>query len=408
MSFKKYYPFDQTYRSIQEGPRMQYTGVNYVGDEVSIYDNPLHTSIYSQEDIKITLNEYNRVGSQRFKEAKYTETRQMALLPYRPEQYKCCLYSAFIPATAIYLFEWNDTVVPDNPAVPPYDKYTVTVEYCDGATVTSVTEPLIFVPYYSTDSNPNSIKRVFNVDQVIQSINNALSAAYTSLSGAGVTAEPATLYMDSDGLINILFDYSQQGVNNINIQNPLSFDTNEEFIRISFNFWVAKFFGSSFPSVVLQNEISNLPYMYIKLYNRIQPNYTVSINSVNYWNVKQQNSTIDLFSDIEKIVVLSNLRTRPSYTNILGVGSSASVPSSMSSINSLGEFNYSLSSVNNADISKPIIYYTKLHQWLDILGTEPLEQLSYQLFCLRQNGILTPIEIEPASSCSIKLLFSLK
>lgn len=404
----RYYPFDRTYKSIQEGPRMNYAGVNYAGDEVSIYDNPLHTSIYSQEDIKITLNKYNPEGSQSYTDARYTETRSMALLPYRPEQYKCCLYSAFIPATAIYLFEWVDQVVPLDTNIAPYDKYTVTVEYCDGSTVTSQSETLQFVPYFSTDSNPNSIKRIFSVDQVLQSLNTAIKSAYIALAGAGVTARAAQFYMGSDGLIGFLFDPSQQGANNLNIQDPLNYDNTEEFIRISINFWVAKFFGSSFPSVVLPNEISSLPYLYFKTYERLEPDYNVTINSIDYWNIKQQNSTIDLFSDIEKIVVLSNIRTRPSYTNILGVGSSSTAPSSMSSINSLGEFNYSLSSVNNADLSKPIIYTTNLHQWLDIQGTEPLEQLSYQLFTLRQNGFLTPIILEAGSSCSIKLLFSLK
>ena len=406
MANNKYFPFDQTYRRIQDSPRLSYSGVAYQGDEVSIYDNPLHTSIYSQEDIKITLNQYNPEGSQTYVDARYTETRSMALLPYRPDQYKCCLYSAFIPATAIYLFEWVDQVVPTNTNNPPYDKYTVTVEYCDGINPVAIsTEKLQFVPYYTTDSNAGSIKRVFSVDQVLQSLNDAIDNAYTDV---GAPSNPAYFYLNSDGIISFLFDPADQGGVNEFVTNPLNYVTTDSFVRISVNFWVAKFFGSSFPSIVLRNEISDQPYMYFKTYKRTEPNYVTVVDGVNYWNIRQQNSTIDLFSDIEKIVVLSNLRTRPSFTNILGIGSSASNPSSMSSINSLGEFNYSLSSINNADISKPIIYYTTLHQWLDIQGSEPLEQLSYQIFTLRQNGFLTPIVLEAGSSCSIKLLFSLK
>lgn len=414
---KKFYPFDpRNNQNYNVGPALRYANTSYEGDSVSIYNSPLKTSIYSEEDIHLTLNKYNPFNSQIPILAQYTETRQSPILPYKSNSYKVCVAGCILPETSIYLFEWEDTVtLPDN---TQYAKYTVTVEYSDGSGLPPAvqTESLEFFPYYTQDTQANGRRRVYSIDQVLQSINQAFSVAIIALkASAGLNADYKSpyFYMErNSSLISFLFDFSQQGATNLTIENPLNYLNTEIYIRISFNFNVHQWFADTFPSIIPDiGEISNLPYAYLKTFLRREPNYQVTVDATPYWRITQMNSSTDLFSTVEKIIIVSNINTRPTYSSILGLSSLNNVnanPSSMSSINVLAQFPYTLSSFNNEEISKPLILQPPFHTWLDIITEQPIRELSYQILVLRTTGIVSEVTLMPGQVCSLNLIFSLK
>lgn len=432
----KFYPFDPKGPNslITNSPTIRYANTSYSGDDISIYAPPLHTSLFTEESININLIKYNPQNAQNDIEAAYNEVRTSPVLPYRSDKYKVCMHSVFLPEDSIALFNWQDIIVPSDGS-PEYAKYSITVEYrpINSLVIYNVTIPLEYVPYYQTDII--GIKRVFSIDQCLQSLNKAYKDAFADLiiQSAGpnvLTAKPPYFYMENNtSLISFLFDPSQQGIGIQSETNPLLYTeptySNQSFVRLSMNFnvhcWFADTFGSVIPPSINGQLVpkQNEPiYSYLRTFYRQEPGYIVSIpvlippiTNVSFWKITQMNSTTDLFSDVVRILVVSNtINTRPLYTQFSSIEQidTTNITSSMSSINILGDFAYTQSTYNNSEVSAPISYSSNPHNWLDIMTEEPLRLLSYRILVLRSNGVLSPVLLKPGKCCFLKLIFSLK
>ncbi len=414
--FKKYYPFDPKQQESMLGPTLRYNSTSYEGDSISIYSRPAHTSLYSEEDIYVSMNKFNPTNALFPIECSYFEQRQSPILPYKSLQYKLCMASVHIPENSIQLFNWDDKIrLEDGTEI---DKYVITVEYNNGSSPTQESIiPLEFVSFYKSDEVSN-IKRVYSIDQCLQSLNSAFARAYTILAIPGssppLLAKPPKFYLDTHtGLINFLFDYGNQGLTVINESDPTEYQNypGESWVRISFNYNVYMWFSDSFPNIIPSGLVSPIPlssdpkYSYLKTYQRIEPDYNINLFGTNYWNISQTHNTTALFSNVSRILITSNIDTRPIYTSYIEPNQNNSNPSSMNSINILGDFhieNFSSSNVVQFD------GHSTGHQWKDILTEQPLRTLSFNILALRNDGSITQVLLSPGKMASVKLIFSLK
>jgi len=202
------------------------------------------------------------------------------------------------------------------------------------------------------------------------------------------------------------------------------------WVRIGLNYWVSQWFQSSFPCTIVSQDPSALIACWLNIYNDYSPNrftiypygvangtipsaYNPAIsnggNQLIFYQIFQFNSTTELFSDVQKVVVVSNLQERPSNSRITGFESINNItPNSMQNINILLDFGYTVSSFNNKESTSPIEYTTPWHMWQDILTQDQLVNLSYQVYVQRTSGILTLLELLPGEMSSVKLMFRLK
>lgn len=398
---EKFYPIDQNFTN--------FNNVAYVGNSISKYEQ--RATVLSNEDIFINLTQFNPIESNVIIPAAYNDARPTAILPYKASAYKLCVHAVYLPENSIYLFEWADTVTPVTG--PTYDKYTVTVRYYDGVNpATSITVPLQFVPYYKEDEVFGRVKRVFEISQVIESLNQAYATAFSTL---GVVAcNPPVFVMDKNtSLIGIYADQRMNppGQSNYLNPDPTTWVDNPGFVTITlgYNFWVSQWFTSSFPSLIIGSNIDGDQNTLLKIYNNSDPTLFTTIGGVTYYNIWQSNSTTDLFSTVEKVLITSSLQTRPQYTSITAVSSITNIiPNSMNSINILLDFPLTLSSANNSEVSAPITYMPTRNDWQDLVVEDSLNLLNYRIFVQRTSGVLTQVFLNPGQCCSVKLLFRLK
>jgi hypothetical protein len=431
---EKYFPIDKNFTN--------FNNVQYYGDSIGKYDKRL-TNL-SDENIIINLSQFNPTSNTFNIPMAYIETRDAPILPYKADSYALCVASCYIPSTSIYLFEWIDTVTPQSGI--NYDKYTITIEVnnvagmADGVT----TRALEFVPYVRSDAT-NGIKRVFEINQCVVSLNNAfkdmwnidlniLPADYNTV------CYPPTFQLDVESsLIYILLDervnpasYPAPGTPNPSFNNSdvNTYDLASSWIKISFNYWVHQWFQSSFPcSIVSTNPIDliactlnifndfsnerfiNYPYGVANgnIPSAYDPEISDGVNQLIFYQLYQFNSTTELFSTVQKVIITSSIQVRPNYTRITAEGSANNItPSSMQYIGTLLDFSHTVSSFNNGESASPIEYTPVLHVWQDLLTQDQINQLSYAIHVQRTDGTLTSLQLLPGEMCNIKLMFRLK
>jgi hypothetical protein len=400
----KYYPTDKNFTN--------FNNVSYVGDSLSKYET--HFTDLSEENILIQLNQYNPVNNNTQIQAAYESTRTSPILPYRPDKYSVCVHSVMLPETSIFLFEWIDTITNINGF--RYDKYTVSARYWDGNAVSSITLPLQFFPYIFSDIN-GPVKRVYEINQCIISLNNAFQNVFNTL---GITFSPPRFVFDKNtSLISIYCDsrYNLPGGANEFNPNPLSWtdEPGVPNVKIGWNFWVNQWFGSTFPSIIISEIPDDNQAVILSVYNNYNPNLFIQYGNPpagqTYYEIVQANSSTDLFSTVEKILVTTSISIRPQYSSITGFISATQISQGIQSnqtISILLDFPLSLSSYNNSEISAPISYTPQTYLWQDIITEQPLSLVDYRIFVQRSNGVITPVFLNPGQMCSVKLLFVLR
>lgn len=409
----KFYPLDP--RKDREYPLdknfTNFNNVQYVGDSISKYDTR-YTNL-SEEDIFIILNKYNPIENTMNIPMQYDDSRQTSILPYKADRYKLCVISAYIPETSIYLFEWVNQVVPAVGST--YNKYTITVEYWNGTTLTSTTVPLDFIPYVLSDVG-SGLQRVFEINQCIVSLNDAYLQAFANLGiTSGTCYAPKFYFNKNNSIITVVADTRMNPLGGVNqfINNPLDWiqDGTTTFVRMGWNYWVGQWFDSTFPSVVIGNNIDGNESIVLSVFDTSDPAQIIQYQGIGqtYYEINQANSSTDLFSTVEKVVVTSNIQVRPQYTSITSIGSINNIqPNSMQYLNILADFPTTISSFNNGESSAPLIFTPLHHAWTDIVTQDNLNLLSYKIFVQRTSGVLTPLALFPGQLCSLKILFRLK
>lgn len=437
---EKYYPLDKNFTN--------FNNVQYYGDSISKYDKRF-TNL-SDENIIVNLNQYNPSNNTDNIPMSYNETRLSALLPYRADSYALCVSNVYIPTTSIYLFEWQDNITYNTGVTRPKYKITAVVNNIDGIADGVYEQTLSFFPYVQSDTNPGAVKRVFEINQCIQSLNDAFVAMWFNMGVDSFTkyntiCYPPSFQLDIDtSLIYLVVDQRMNppliakgpniGNTNPSFTNPNAFSypigDNASWINIGLNYWISQWFQSSFPCTIISKNPSDDVACYLNVYNDYNPTrfttypygvlngtipsaYNPPIsdggNQIIFYKIYQFNSTTELFSDVQKVIVTSNLQIRPTNTRVTAIGSIANiVPNSMQYINTLIDFGHTVSSFNNSESASPIDYRPPWHMWLDVLSQDQITQLSYNVFVQRNNGVLTPLELLPGEMCSVKLMFRLK
>lgn len=429
---EKFYPIDQNFTN--------YNNVSYYGDQISKYEKR-YTNL-SDENIILNLNQFNPINNLVPIDMGYSDTREQPILPYKADAYALCVSSVYIPSTSIYLFEWVDKVVANNGV--EYDKYGIQIEINNipGLPDGVYSWPLKFVPYIQTDST-GPVKRVFEINQCIVSLNNAFKELWDSLGVSTLTdyntvCYPPSFQLDTES--SLIYVIADQRINPPSlpgglVPNPAFIKSSitdyvvgagESWLVIGFNYWVHQWFQSSFPCTIVSTDPSNPVACYLNIYNDFSKSrfitypygdanapypsaYDPDITFRIFYQLYQFNSTTELFSTIQKILVQSSLQVRPSYTTITAQGSYANInPDSMQFINTLIDFYHTASSFNNNEVSGPIEYIPPWHMWLDILTQDQIKNISFQVFVQRTDGVLNKLQLMPGEMCNIKLLFRLK
>jgi hypothetical protein len=409
----KFYPLDPNPQFNYPLDR-QFSGFNnvsYVGDNLSKYDTR-YTNI-SSENIYMNLNQPNPITNTQSIPMSYSDTRPISILPYKASSYAVCVISAYIPETSIHLFEWQDLITPTNGT--PYDKYTISAEYWDGTgPLQSADAKLDFTPYYQTDLG--GIQRVFDINQCLTSLNNGFSDLFDTMNIDSTICDPPKFYLNKENsIITIVCDTRMNPLGGANeyVQDPTEWEESNatSFIRIGWNYWVQQWFGTTFSGVVTNSSVNSSSSFILSIYNTSDPEQIITYPPATqtYYEMNQNTSSTDLFSTVEKVVIVSNIQTRPQYTSISAVGSLNNItPNSMQSLNILADFPITISSFNNGESSAPLVLAPLHHMWTDILTQDNLNIINYDIFVQRTDLTLNRLSLMPGQMCAVKLAFRLK
>lgn len=376
------------------------------------------TTDYSNSDMYINLNIFNPAGTGGLIPAIYNEQRTQSLFP-NPKDWKCAVVSLYCPSTQLPLFMWND-FLPDG-ITATYTLSLAVKNYNGIAPDISVTQQVFFTPY-----NDTNFVYIFN--QLILSVNTAFAAAFTSLvfaynstqgpnawqTNVNLPQTPPILYYNSDDSLFTLavpFLYNAQPT----VSNPINPSASKPFVQISMNFRLYRFFDN-WPSIVNTNpNVGN--DIVLKVYNTGQPqwlgfsnNYypsfpplptTLLPNAQWQYNIKQQNATTAIISNIKAIVIRSTMPLRYEYTNVIN-----SQTGSLGAVGILSDFSISITSSE----SEQSLIYSPLPQyhWIDILSDTEFTLLNYSLEFVDQADNFYPVMLAENETCSMKILFSLK
>lgn len=229
---------------------------------------------------------------------------------------------------------------------------------------------------------------IYNIDQVIPAINEALEiafngivAAYDVIYGPGawalntnVAQEP--FYVEYDAMNDRLIIVSES--ENIN--------SRPDAMGLYFNNQMEELFRGNVYTLTEPNRLLfYLPPPFV-------PSISVS-NTASY-------STSALWYSVKQIVVISNkLGAR-----LVNIGtpfrSGASVSRSI-----ILDFNYVIDNGNFSPGSR-LQYLSNNNRWSDLLGDTPLNDIDFKLFYRKKNEILVPIQLRPGESFSILCLFA--
>jgi hypothetical protein len=401
----KYYPLDQEFTN--------YNNVQYYGNSISKYDR--HITSMSDENVFIQLNLFNPVVSQRPIVCSYEDNRQQPIIPYKPNKYGLCVNSVYLPSESIYLFEWVDTITPIGGLA--YNKYTINVRYWDGNVLRNRQEVVNFTPYFDVDIN-GPVKRVYEINQCLQSLNDAYARAFAHFP---IPYEPPRFVMDKEtSLIYIICDiryndYTNAG--NANAYNSIPATWTDQAgivnIQLSWNYWVHQWFAQTFNGSIVRQQINEFEFFRTGPFFTGDATQVFTLGGQSYYKMYQANSTTELFSTVEKIVIVSDLPIRNSYTSVTGFGSATAlsnptIQNSNQFLSILIDFPLTLSSYNNTEIEAPIVYTPKLHYWIDIESETPISRVNYRIYVQRTDGTLSDVLLYPGQCATVKLLFRLK
>lgn len=377
---------------------------------------------YSNADLYVNLNVFNPVDSGINIPVIYEEQRVQSLFD-DPKDWKCAVVSLYCPSTSIPLLKW-DNFLPDG-ITPTYTLTLTVMNYGGGGPPISVTQQVLFTPY-------NTTQYVFLFNQIVISINVAFAAAFAALivaydaahaPGAWVANPllPQTapyIYNDTnDSLFTLVVPYLYNA--QTNNSNPINPNPALPFVQISFNYALDGFFVN-FPSVDQGPTPAVGNNIVLKVYDSGAPGWLSpsdryipavpalpgfqAVDGNWQYNVKQQNSTTSLISDIKAIVIESNMPLRYEYTNVVD-----SATGSLGALGILSDFAVSFDASGNGESERPLLYSpSPQFKWIDIQAADTFTRLNYSLSFVDQRGEFFPVMLQPGQTASMKLLFSKK
>lgn len=289
----------------------------------------------------------------------FSETRVDAILD-NPLDYEIAVERFKLPLINLPIFIW----------VP--NKFSVKMTY-DGA---EVTEILQFIPNTTgTDIYGDSI---WNYQELLDSLNNALGLAYTALKilkpAAPPTEAPFMTFNADTGLMSWNIEQLYSDTTKVFLNQPLY------FLFVSFHNMEQDFLGERWYNLLARDNFNN----------------TATINGKAYYSTLQEYRTIALWGDLESVTF---------QTQSIPV-SAENLPSQKDiTRNVLTDFEPQIE-INNR---QSLQYYPQGPlRWYDLKGTTPLRTIDLKVYWQNKNGKQYVMYINNENYFSMKILFRKK
>lgn len=305
-------------------------------------------------NIRISPDEGNRTLAQ------YSVNRVQAILD-KPDDYELSIIRFSIPTSTIPLMKITENL------------YSLSLTVA-GNTYTE------FLPFIENNLVTPNLRNIFSMQELADSMNFALSTAFTQLAGANVVTSTVPPFFSFDSPTSLL---------TLNV--PKSFETDGIDIFAN-NFLFVKI--NTFQTFYNAQPPSQLVYKII-----YQDNITNSAvyNGIDYYTMSQDSPTVGSVSDFQSIQFLtSSVPVNPELE-----GAQTNVTSRV-----LTDFETFQSGTTTDNILQyfprgPRRYYT-------LLSNDPLKRIDLSIRWVNKSGDSFPLYIEGDQSLTVKILFERK
>jgi hypothetical protein len=364
----------------------------------------------SNTDVYLNMTIHNFNTNDRIVAA-YTEDRKKALLK-NASDYKMSVVRFDAPSQEIPMFFWRDNY------------YSITIRVVDSAnTVYEVQEYLKFVPR-EIPAETGDNRAVYTVDQMIESIRQAINDICDQLPATcpirlnqnfrpNLSFNPSTSLFDwiikqdvSGGApwANLTFENTIDPTTQATSLATVSNATAQLFVNRKLDFLFENIPKKEFQPSSTTFQTNNKE----TLYNVIPGGYNIQdIAGTDYYILRQTFSTINLWYELYKIVIISNMEIRKEFIGVStgDTNSNQIEPSSLLARGILTDFDVEY---NRATASRITYQPTAEYRFIDILKDGDLTFLDFQVFYQTVDGLLRPVLLEPNQSANIKILFRQK
>lgn len=290
--------------------------------------------------------------------AKFSENRVSPILT-KPSDYNMCCVRFQLPSINIpILFQ---------------DNYSFSIKLERGAF--SVSKPLIYVP--NSVINIYTPKQpVYEYQEIVNSLNTALAAAKTDLDVLDPTAIPFDVPFVTYDATTSLFDINAEAAGYENtLPNPIKIIFSSDLFALFAN--LQDFYlNPSFTQIIIQYNFNNV-YLY---------------NLKSYLFMRQSQPSLELWSEINRIVILSN--SIPVRQELVGV---------QEDVTKRVLFDFNVSGI--PDKGRITFFLQGPPRYMDLLSDYPLTQIDAEFTWVDSNGRSYPIYLNLNDSATMKIQF---
>ena len=247
-------------------------------------------------------------------------------------------------------------------------------------------------------------KAIWTVDQMVEAINSAVDVACDALPVANpLRATPANrprlIYIPESQLFQWIYPETIAGA------APYTGLTWTDGLGGTAYIYVNQkldFLFDNFPKLESKtgSRVDSVRYL---VYDN--PNNLVDIGGSNYYVMEQQHSTLNLWYELYKIVITSNMEIRKEYIGIATDNEAGGNPDSLSARGILTDFDLAFPRATSLRINYAP---TAEYRWIDVLKEGILDFLDFKIYYQTQDGRLRELLLEPDQSANIKVLFRKK
>jgi hypothetical protein len=344
------------------------------------------------DPLQLYLNVLVVNDSPNFIRAAISETRTTPIL-VTPNKYKMAIVRFSVPTTSLPIFNFKSN--PDN--TPNNTFYSVTLTY--GSQVSLAYVNYLTEEYLNIKTQPPN--PVYSFNNFILMVNTALVTAFTGLTGIPGTAQPPYFtYTASTGLLSLycsqefidFYPFTNTGIIHLymNIELFSYFDGfNVNFLGVnSVNGLDVKFVITKTGN----NDQQRLNNPTTNIYPIISTGYvmTCEFDNVSFWATLRQ-----------LIFQSSTLPVVPEFYQSNKPSGAGSVTQSI-----LTDFEPIIQ--RSIDSRAYQQYQAQLYRYIDLVGTDPLKSIDFNINWSDANGNVYPLYLAPFQTMSIKILFELK
>lgn len=295
----------------------------------------------------------------------------------KPNDYVLSIVRFNIPSNALPLFNYGNL-------------QTVTLSYSGN----DYQENVVYIPIASSVFDPSFPQPVYYYSQMVQMINNALTAAFTALKtanpGAPPTEAPYLIFNPTTQLFSFITQTAYDPV-----INPVT-------IEIFFNSICAKMFET----IEMYSFGRNLPFgkdVQLTIRNTNNNYYPNPTTNTGYYQFTSQFPYFREWNQLNSIVIVS--KSLPTRREMTGSVTNASESEGISKyVNILTDFTPQIN--NNSEVLSTFYYYPQgPYRFIDLMETNPLVKFDFAIYWTDFAGNFYPLYLAPGNEVNIKFLF---